>query len=66
MWGAPDRFDPGDSMWGVYRFKTGLGGETVRGIGAYDYPTHPWRYRAYTTLMPRVLSLMRRRHRPGL
>ncbi len=66
MWGAPDRFDPGDSMWGVYRFKTGFGGETVRGMGAYDCPMHPWRYRAYTTLMPRVLSLMRRRHRPGL
>jgi len=66
MWGAPDQFDPIDPLWGVYRFKAGFGGETVRGIGAYDYPPHPWRYSAYTALMPRVLALMRRRHRSEL
>jgi len=65
MWGAPDHFDESDSMWGVYRFKTGFGGETVRGMGAFDYPPSPWLYRAYTVTMPHVLALMRRRHRPG-
>ncbi len=25
LWGAPDVFDESDSMWGVYRFKEGLG-----------------------------------------
>jgi lipid II:glycine glycyltransferase (peptidoglycan interpeptide bridge formation enzyme) len=62
MWGAPDRFDEGDSMWGVYRFKTGFGGETVRGLGAFDYPPSARLYWAYTVAMPRVLALMRRRH----
>jgi peptidoglycan pentaglycine glycine transferase (the first glycine) len=62
MWGAPDRFDEGDSMWGVYRFKTGFGGETVRGLGAFDFPPSVRLYWAYTVAMPRVLALMRRRH----
>jgi lipid II:glycine glycyltransferase (peptidoglycan interpeptide bridge formation enzyme) len=65
MWGAPDRFDESDSMWGVYRFKTGFGGETVRGMGAFDYPPSPWLYWAYTVAMPRVLAFMRRRHQSG-
>jgi peptidoglycan pentaglycine glycine transferase (the first glycine) len=26
LWGAPETFDESDSMWGVYRFKEGLGG----------------------------------------
>ena len=25
LWGAPDVFDADESMWGVYRFKKGLG-----------------------------------------
>jgi peptidoglycan pentaglycine glycine transferase (the first glycine) len=62
MWGAPDRFDERDSMWGVYRFKTGFGGETVRGLGAFDYPPSARLYWAYTVAMPRLLALMRRRH----
>jgi lipid II:glycine glycyltransferase (peptidoglycan interpeptide bridge formation enzyme) len=62
MWGAPDRFDEDDSMWGVYRFKTGFGGETVRGIGAFDYPPSARLYWAYTVAMPRVLAFMRGRH----
>jgi peptidoglycan pentaglycine glycine transferase (the first glycine) len=64
MWGAPNCFDEGDPMWGVYRFKTGFGAETVRGIGAFDYTPSPWRYWAYTVAMPRVLGLMRRQHQP--
>ena len=62
MWGAPDRFDEGDSMWGVYRFKTGFGGETVRGMGAFDYAPSARLYWAYTVAMPRVLAFMRGRH----
>jgi len=62
MWGAPDRFDEGDSMWGVYRFKTGFGGETMRGLGAFDFPPSARLYWAYTVAMPRVLTFMRRRH----
>jgi lipid II:glycine glycyltransferase (peptidoglycan interpeptide bridge formation enzyme) len=65
MWGAPDHFSEQDSMWGVYRFKVGFGGETIRGLGAYDYPSSRWLYWAYATAMPRVLALMRRRHQTG-
>ncbi len=63
MWGAPDYFDESDPMWGVYRFKTGFGGKTVRGIGAFDYAPSRWLYRIYMVANPRMLSLMRRQHR---
>ena len=33
LWGAPEVFDESDSMWGVYRFKEGLGGEVIRTVG---------------------------------
>ncbi len=62
MWGAPDRFDESDPMWGVYRFKTGFGGETMRGMGAFDYSPLRRLYWVYTIAMPRILALMRRRH----
>jgi lipid II:glycine glycyltransferase (peptidoglycan interpeptide bridge formation enzyme) len=61
MWGAPDQFDEGDPMWGVYRFKVGFGGETMRGIGAFDYAPSAWLYWLYTVGMPRALALLRRR-----
>ncbi len=60
LWGAPDVFDESDSMWGVYRFKMGFGGITRQGLGAYDFPVSPLLYRGYLTLLPRVLSLLRR------
>ena len=65
MWGAPDTFDQSQAMWGVYRFKTGFGGETWRGLGAYDFAPSKPIYNFYTAAMPRVLSLMRRRHQPS-
>lgn len=61
LWGAPDVFAPFDSMWGVYRFKHGLGGQVVRHLGAWDLPVRPWQYRLYTQLLPRLLDVMRRR-----
>ncbi len=62
-WGAPDVLDETDPMWGVYRFKQGFGGEFVPHIGAWDYPTSRLGYWGYTVAMPRVLDVMRRRHR---
>ncbi|HNY83366.1 MAG TPA: peptidoglycan bridge formation glycyltransferase FemA/FemB family protein [Anaerolineaceae bacterium] len=59
MWGAPDVFDQSDSMWGVYRFKEGFNGTTVRHIGAWDYIARPIFYKFYTKTLPRVLDLMR-------
>ena len=60
MWGAPDQFDPSDSMWGVYRFKRGFGGEVVRTIGAWDYPVKPLVYKLYTRLLPMMLNALRK------
>jgi lipid II:glycine glycyltransferase (peptidoglycan interpeptide bridge formation enzyme) len=61
LWGAPDDFIEGDNLWGVYRFKQGLGAEVVRFIGAWDLPLNPVVYRLYTQMVPRLLALMRRR-----
>ncbi len=61
LWGAPDNFDLNDTMWGVYRFKEGMGGRVIRLIGAWDYPVYPWLYSAYTSLLPRLLDILRRR-----
>ncbi len=61
LWGAPDRFEEDDPLWGVYRFKRGLGGRVVRHIGAWDLPVRPWIYRLYTQVLPRILAVMRRR-----
>jgi lipid II:glycine glycyltransferase (peptidoglycan interpeptide bridge formation enzyme) len=62
-WGAPDVLDESDPMWGVYRFKAGFNGTFVTHIGAWDYPISQPLYWLYTVAMPRVLELMRRRHR---
>jgi peptidoglycan pentaglycine glycine transferase (the first glycine) len=63
LWGAPDQFDETDPMWGVFRFKEGLGGSVLRTPGAWDYPVHPWLYGLYTRTLPRLLDVMRRRGR---
>ena len=61
LWGAPDEFDDSDPLWGVYRFKDGLGGQVVRHLGAYDLPVRPTLYAIYTRLLPRLMGLMRKR-----
>ncbi len=63
LWGAPDVFDESDSMWGVFRFKEGLGGRVRRTLGAWDYAPNALWYWAYTRVMPRVLDWMRSRGR---
>jgi len=61
LWGAPEVFNESDSMWGVYRFKDGLGGRVVRALGAWDYaPNRLW-YKMYSEIIPRVLNVMRTR-----
>jgi peptidoglycan pentaglycine glycine transferase (the first glycine) len=61
LWGAPDIFDEKDPMWGVFRFKEGMGGRVIRLVGAWDFPVRPWLYSAYTRLLPRLLDILRRR-----
>jgi peptidoglycan pentaglycine glycine transferase (the first glycine) len=63
LWGAPDVFDESDSMWGVFRFKEGLGARVVRTAGAWDYPSRRMVYVLYTRVLPRILDQMRRRGR---
>jgi lipid II:glycine glycyltransferase (peptidoglycan interpeptide bridge formation enzyme) len=63
MWGAPDRMDESDPLWGVYRFKEGFGGQFVRHAGAWDFPIRPASYWMYSKLLPRLLGLMRWRGR---
>lgn len=61
LWGAPEVFDETDTMWGVYRFKEGLGGQVVRTLGAWDFaPSRLW-YKMYSEIIPRALDVMRSR-----
>jgi lipid II:glycine glycyltransferase (peptidoglycan interpeptide bridge formation enzyme) len=46
-------------MWGVYRFKEGLGGRVLRTVGAWDYPANPALYGLYAGVFPRLLALLR-------
>jgi peptidoglycan pentaglycine glycine transferase (the first glycine) len=59
FWGAPDHFDPSDRMWGVFQFKQGFGGEVIRYLGAWDFAPSSVGYRAYHSLLPNVLRVMR-------
>jgi lipid II:glycine glycyltransferase (peptidoglycan interpeptide bridge formation enzyme) len=61
LWGAPDVFDESDSMWGVFRFKQGLGGQVLRTLGAWDFTPKPFWYKMYSEIIPRVLDVMRSR-----
>jgi peptidoglycan pentaglycine glycine transferase (the first glycine) len=61
LWGAPDEFTEDDPLWGVYRFKEGLGGQVRRYLGAWDLPLKPVYYQLYTQILPRLLDVMRRR-----
>lgn len=61
LWGAPDEFNENDGMWGVFKFKEGLGGQVVRTMGAWDLPVRPFWFRLYTQFLPRWLNWMRNR-----
>jgi lipid II:glycine glycyltransferase (peptidoglycan interpeptide bridge formation enzyme) len=61
LWGAPDEFKESDSLWGVFRFKEGLGGTVLRTIGAWDFAPSPFLYRMYTNILPRLMDVMRMR-----
>ncbi len=63
LWGAPDVFDESDGMWGVFRFKEGMGGQVIRTCGAWDFAVNPIFYSTYTRLLPRLLDILRRRGR---
>jgi peptidoglycan pentaglycine glycine transferase (the first glycine) len=59
LWGAPDKFDESDGLWGVFRFKEGLGGYVSRTIGAWDFTPNPMLYKLYTQILPKVMDVLR-------
>lgn len=59
LWGAPDELDEQEAMFGVYKFKEGLGSHLVRFIGAWDFPVNKPVYSAYTKVLPKILNIMR-------
>jgi lipid II:glycine glycyltransferase (peptidoglycan interpeptide bridge formation enzyme) len=61
LWGAPDEFSETDPMWGVFRFKEGLGGQVIRTNGAWDFPVNLTLYRLYNQILPRFLTILRKR-----
>jgi peptidoglycan pentaglycine glycine transferase (the first glycine) len=60
LWGAPDEFVESDPLWGVFRFKEGLGGTVHRYLGAWDLPLNRMLYRLYTRTLPGLLDIMRK------
>lgn len=65
FWGAPDEFVESDSLWGVWRFKSGFEGEVVRHIGAWDYPARPFWYWLFNVVLPRYRNWLRARDQAG-
>jgi peptidoglycan pentaglycine glycine transferase (the first glycine) len=61
LWGAPNEFNEDDNLWGVFRFKEGLGGSVDRTIGAWDFTENRMMYKLYTQLLPRILAMLRSR-----
>jgi len=60
LWGAPDEFIEADPLWGVYRFKEGLGGTVHRYLGAWDLPMNRMLYRLYSKTLPELMDIMRK------
>jgi lipid II:glycine glycyltransferase (peptidoglycan interpeptide bridge formation enzyme) len=66
LWGAPDDFNESDRLWNVFRFKQGLGREAQRSIGAWDFPARKGLYFFYQQVLPRILSINRKRRRKAM
>jgi peptidoglycan pentaglycine glycine transferase (the first glycine) len=60
LWGAPDEFIETDPLWGVFRFKEGMGGIVHRYLGAWDLPVNRMLYRLYSKTLPGLLDIMRK------
>ena len=60
LWGAPDNFVETDPLWGVFRFKEGLGGMVHRYVGAWDLPLNRILYSLYSKTLPGLLDIMRK------
>jgi lipid II:glycine glycyltransferase (peptidoglycan interpeptide bridge formation enzyme) len=65
LWGIPDEDEAvleeqftsrSDSLWGVYRFKRGFGGEVMRSAPAFIRVYKPLLYKAYQMMQTRRRS----------
>ncbi len=63
LWGIPDvdTESPTQALRGVYRFKDGFGGRTVRYVGAYDYVYSRW----LDALVTKAWAMRRQRSAAG-
>lgn len=50
MFGVAPASDPGHPLYGLYRFKTGFGGEMFHTLGCWDYPFDQEKYNAYRSI----------------
>jgi lipid II:glycine glycyltransferase (peptidoglycan interpeptide bridge formation enzyme) len=48
----PENLNPDDSLWGVYKFKVGFGGEISDFLGCFDLPVRPARATGWYRLEP--------------
>ncbi len=62
FWGAPDRLEESEPMYGVYKFKMGFGGKFLGRIPAHDFVVNPLLYWLYTFVRPKYLGRLRKRH----
>jgi lipid II:glycine glycyltransferase (peptidoglycan interpeptide bridge formation enzyme) len=60
-WGIPEEPAPDHPWFGLYRFKTGFGGETVRYVGLYEHALRPRALR-----LERALQRLKSRVRPPI
>lgn len=56
----PENLNEGDSMWGLYRFKSGFGGEVRDFIGAYDLKLRPIKAQFWYRIEPTYYRLYKR------
>ena len=47
MFGISPNPDPSHPMYGLYKFKSGFGGEVYHGLGCWDYPFDNQKYQLY-------------------
>ena len=56
FWGIPETDSEGEAMAGVYRFKRGWGGKTVRFVGCYEHTYRPLAMRIARHLLPDAIE----------
>lgn len=59
LWGAPTNLKESDPMWGVYKFKLGLGGELIKTVGAWDFSSRKILNYLYEIILPNLLKVLR-------